>query len=70
MWPVVSKMIQNSKLDLLHIGRLQQNQAIARGISKILGGDKNFSACSKLSWPSGFHGENVFMESMGDLVTY
>ena len=30
------KVIQNNKLDFLHIGRLQQKQAITVGISKIL----------------------------------
>ena len=29
MWSDVSKVIQNNKLDLLHIGRLQQKQVIA-----------------------------------------
>ena len=38
MWSDVSKVIQN-KLDLLHIGRLQQKQTISGGMSKILVGD-------------------------------
>ena len=29
MWSDGSKVIQNNKLDFLHIGRLQQKQAIA-----------------------------------------
>ena len=39
MWSDVSKVIQNNKLDLLHIGRLQQKQTISGGISKTLVGD-------------------------------
>ena len=39
MWSDVSKVIQNNKLDLLHIGRLQQKQTISDGISTILVGD-------------------------------
>ena len=38
MWSDVSKVIQNNKLDFLHIGRLQQKEAITVGISKILVG--------------------------------
>ena len=32
----MSKVIQNNNLDFLHIGRVQQKQAITVGISKIL----------------------------------
>ena len=38
MWSDMSKMIQNKKFDYLHIDKLQQNQVIAGGISKILMG--------------------------------
>ena len=34
MWSDVSKVIQNNKLDFLHMGSLQQKQAITVGISK------------------------------------
>ena len=37
-WADVLKVIQNSKSDFLHIDRLQQKEAIAVGISKILVG--------------------------------
>ena len=38
MWSDMSKMIQNKNFDFLHIGKLQQKQAIAGGISEILMG--------------------------------
>ena len=39
MWSNVPKVIQNSKLDFFHKGRLQQKQAVAGRISKVLVGD-------------------------------
>ena len=36
MWSDVPKVIQSNKLDFLHKVRLQQKQAVAGGISKIL----------------------------------
>ena len=36
MWSDVPKVIQNNKLDYLRKVRLQQKQAVAGGISKIL----------------------------------
>ena len=50
----VPKVIQNNKLDFLHIGRLQQKQPIAGGISKILvGGVKSFLPAAN------FHGHEL-----------
>ena len=37
MWSDESKMIQNKKLDFLHIGRLQQKKAIAGEFSRFFG---------------------------------
>ena len=41
MWSDVPKVIQNKKLDFLHIGRHRQKQPIAGRISKILVGESD-----------------------------
>ena len=57
MWSEVVKVIQNNKLDFLHIGTLRQKQPIAGGISKIPpaigGGTKHFLSAAE------FHGREL-----------
>ena len=44
----MSKVIQNNKLDFLHLGRLQQKEAITVRISKILVESKIFLPAANL----------------------